>query len=580
MDRQENYELVQKGFRVLVSSLSGYIGQEFSRIFGDSWWGEILDALWDQRDLPDNGGSYGDLVDSLDIANCIRVIDRKWGDVFKYLLPMNCRTWAKELMGVRNEVSHIGMQDYEQHKAERALDTMALLCKEVDPEGAEEIRALYKEVRSRAVSVEKEVAPIIVGVEQPKTDSRRGALKEGSLLQLVGIDDVQKTTLTRKVTYAGKTVIYPVYKVRLDRLYYNDQNDRIATWISRYEAENGVGSLSGLDAEAYNEVIEEFICDSNPEAIQRTQKNIELVGQREPGVALADGRIVDGNRRFTCLRRIQEKKTEPLYFETVIMDMDIREDRKQIKLLELSIQHGEEKKVDYDLIDYAVGTYRDVVTSGLLTVEEYAESANEAPAEVRKRIDIAAMINEFLDYICLPEQYHVARDYQVYSLFQEMMPLLRQLNDEDKTRLKHIVFNNAILKAQPDQRKFIRDIKILVKNDTYKEFFDGQKELDSKMEEKLTSSEIKSKFDIDKLAEENSSAAEEMLYAMERALQKSRAQVLKTKPAENVTKCIDLLLDVDTRLFDRLDVEEKEALSNKLDQLELVAKKYKELLSN
>lgn len=27
---------------------------------------------------------------------------------------------------------------------------------------------------------------------------------------------------------------YPVYKIRLDKLYFNDQNDRIATWISQY----------------------------------------------------------------------------------------------------------------------------------------------------------------------------------------------------------------------------------------------------------------------------------------------------------------------------------------------------------
>ena len=101
--------------------------------------------------------------------------------------------------------------------------------------------------------------------------------------------------------------------------------------------------------------------DSNEEAIQKTQKNIALVGQREPGVTLADGRIVDGNRRYTCLRKIQREQENPVYFETVIMDMDIREDKKQIKLLELAIQHGEEKKVDYDLIDYAVGTYRDIV---------------------------------------------------------------------------------------------------------------------------------------------------------------------------------------------------------------------------
>ena len=39
------------------------------------------------------------------------------------------------------------------------------------------------------------------------------------------------------------------------------------------------------------------------------------------------------------------EKARNRYFETVIMDMDIREDKKQIKLLELAIQHGEEKRL-------------------------------------------------------------------------------------------------------------------------------------------------------------------------------------------------------------------------------------------
>ena len=184
-----------------------------------------------------------------------------------------------------------------------------------------------------------------------------GISREFNLLNLVGTEMVQVTDLARKVTYGGKTETYPVYRVRLDALYYNDQNDRISTWITRYESENGLDSLKKLDRESYNQVIEKFICESNPEAIQRTKKNIEVVGQREPGVTLADGRIVDGNRRYTCLRKIQTNKKEPIYFETVIMNLDIQEDKKQIKLLELSIQHGEEKKVDYDLIDYAIGTY-------------------------------------------------------------------------------------------------------------------------------------------------------------------------------------------------------------------------------
>lgn len=40
---------------------------------------------------------------------------------------------------------------------------------------------------------------------------------------------VEKTTQTRKLTIDGMTKAYPVYKVRLDWLFYNDQNDRIAT---------------------------------------------------------------------------------------------------------------------------------------------------------------------------------------------------------------------------------------------------------------------------------------------------------------------------------------------------------------
>lgn len=47
-------------------------------------------------------------------------------------------------------------------------------------------------------------------------------LKEG-LEQRV----VEKTTMTRKLTVDGLTKAYPVYKIRLDWLFYNDQNDRM-----------------------------------------------------------------------------------------------------------------------------------------------------------------------------------------------------------------------------------------------------------------------------------------------------------------------------------------------------------------
>ena len=145
---QENYDLVQKGFRILHPMLAGYIGQEMRSVYKDSWWSEVLYALPDQvRDLPSDG-EYAELVDSLDIPNCLRLIDRKWNDVFRTKLSIDYRTWSKELMGVRNKVSHVGQQDLEKRYAERALDTMVLFSGAFnDAETTEDLRALYRTLR-------------------------------------------------------------------------------------------------------------------------------------------------------------------------------------------------------------------------------------------------------------------------------------------------------------------------------------------------------------------------------------------------------------------------------------------------
>ncbi|MBE6751643.1 MAG: hypothetical protein E7556_03855 [Ruminococcaceae bacterium] len=575
----ENYELVQKGFRILLSSLSGFIGQKMCLEYKNNWWEQVLGVLDDQRDLP-YYGEYNELIDSLDIANCIRIIDRQWTNVFRNHLSQNCRSWAKELMGIRNMVAHIGQSDLDQPLAERALNTMYLLCKECDEEAAEEINEIYKEARSRASDISlNPVTKTFTGLAQPASDSNRDEAPAESLLNYVGTDLVQKTDLTRKITYNGKTVIYPVYRVNLELLYYNDQNDRIATWISAYESENGKDSLKELNSAIYNRIIENFITESNPDSIQKTRKNISLVGQREPGVTLSDGRIVDGNRRFTCLRINSRETTEPLYFETVIMEMDIIADKKTIKLLELAIQHGEEKKVDYDAIDHTIGTYRDIVKTNLLTIEEYAETSNESVANVKKRIEIAGLINEFLEYLSIPEQYHIARKYQVHDLFREMLPLFNSLSDEnEKNQMKVIAFNNTLIGAVPDQRKFMRDIKALVRSGNYKNYFDEQSVIAQEISKKYASIGNKTKEALDSFAEENSALAERMRFSMEKALLSLRAQELKARPVENIASCISLLLDIDSRLFVKLDPDEKSTLNAELSNLIETAENLKKLL--
>ena len=160
----ENYELVQKGFRILHPLMAGYIGQEFSRAYKDKWWQAILEALNDQYDLPASG-DYGELIDSLDVMNCLRLIDRRWNEVFRTKLSLDYRTWSKELVGVRNKAAHIGGQDFSKSYAERALDTMALICEAFDTTGVEEIRALYRKLRYG--SEEGSIAATVVAAPTP-----------------------------------------------------------------------------------------------------------------------------------------------------------------------------------------------------------------------------------------------------------------------------------------------------------------------------------------------------------------------------------------------------------------------------
>lgn len=172
---QENLLKVQQAFGILHPLLAGYVAQELSHEYKDSWWQEVLMTLSDQsRDLPD-AGEYGELVDSLDIANCLRLFDRKWNDLFKRKLSLDYRTWAKELMGVRNKVAHIGGQDFNNDDTWRALDTMARLCEAFDDEAAEEIRKLLREARYGSAAGSTTVTETAAPTEKPKA-SQAGVL--------------------------------------------------------------------------------------------------------------------------------------------------------------------------------------------------------------------------------------------------------------------------------------------------------------------------------------------------------------------------------------------------------------------
>lgn len=71
-------------------------------------------------------------------------------------------------------------------------------------------------------------------------------------MNIINRDELIKTDLVTRLTVDGIIDIYDVYKIKLDKLYYNDQNDRIATWISKYKADNHLEAFDLSNIEEYN----------------------------------------------------------------------------------------------------------------------------------------------------------------------------------------------------------------------------------------------------------------------------------------------------------------------------------------
>lgn len=392
---------------------------------------------------------------------------------------------------------------------------------------------------------------------------------------------VQETNLTRKITLDGVTKAYPVFRVRLDLLYYNDQNDRIATWISQYKGENGEDSLKGLTREEYNSIIESFIVRSNPAAIEKTKNNIELVNQREPGVVLLDGRVIDGNRRFTCLRKLSSKDEKFNYFETVILEKDIEHSKKQIKMLELEIQHGEEAKVDYNPMDRLVGVYQDIVETGLLTIEEYAAATNESVAEVKRRIEQANLMIEFLEFINMPKQYYVARDYQLGSIMPEIPKIIKRCeNEEIRQQTKELIFTNLMMKSAEDNARYIREIGKMMDNGFFVAYLKEQNRIREDVKERLDNNQPETLEELKTFVNDNDDITDDLKVSKEKSLLQSKKKETRNRPSQIISKSITMLRDVDTNVFEKLTDNEKEKLKNQIDKLMTVADRFDTIVSD
>ena len=146
----DNHTLVTEGFDTLLEALVPFEVQEFVKAYGpNDWWQRgVYDRLFEdqRRDLP-RTGTGRELAGSIDVAKALLLLEINWNEVFRKVLPRDCKNWAIELKGTRNKWAHPGIEGINDSDTWRALDTMSRLCGQIDQEAEARVNALLRQAR-------------------------------------------------------------------------------------------------------------------------------------------------------------------------------------------------------------------------------------------------------------------------------------------------------------------------------------------------------------------------------------------------------------------------------------------------
>jgi len=277
--------------------------------------------------------------------------------------------------------------------------------------------------------------------------------------------------LPKRLTINGVTDNYESRKIPLNKLFYNDMNGRISTHMEEYSSSHlnvDFNDLIKNNIFEYNNLIAKFVKDSaadDGKSYNKTKEDIRRNGQKEVGVVLSDGRIIDGNRRFTALRELYLETGDPKYgyFEAVCLDAPVpgnKEKWKQIKLLELNLQFNVDEKRQYNRIDFLVSFWKDTICNEtkIFEKQEYVYATGIKESEFDKNVRIVLTMLDYLNWRGIPKSFYVLKNEKLDGPIEDIANKRNKINDSMWEEKKGIVFNYLTINNQGDRTREIRKL--------------------------------------------------------------------------------------------------------------------------
>lgn len=383
---------------------------------------------------------------------------------------------------------------------------------------------------------------------------------------------VRKIDNSERKFIGGQNQDCPIYEVRVDKLHFNVQNGRIATFISRYQAEHPEGLPQ--DQTELDNLIADMVEADNPKHLKTTMLDIKNKGQQQSAIILTNVVVIDGNRRFTCLRKLSAAENTLRMLRCCVFPDTY--DENAIKGLELEIQLGEDTKQEYDAISRLVDIDR-WVNEGRMTAEEYAKHANMKQSKMKNCLAQIDMLKDFLEFCEAPGAFHIAQDLKLQGPIESLTNGLVKVKNKDKREeIKNAVFVNLMCQTFGDATRGVREfIDNLIADDKLREEqLDYAVEVLERLAEKpedvvVTTEYLRDAFGSDTRLKEGMKASRNVARA------KAGNRKIKNGQVRAVRNALSDVNDVDVEILHKLEPEQ---LVDMQDGLQSLLEKAQEVL--
>ena len=393
-----------------------------------------------------------------------------------------------------------------------------------------------------------------------------------NLLEKAAANQIRKTGEKKKLSIRNQLYDkYDVYEIPLELLYYNDQNGRINTLYKKYRSTHGLISPKPGNSE-YNKIFEKFIFESNAQAMKDTKQSIDEKSQQEPGVVLPDGRVIDGNRRFTALRMLERERKIPQCFNAVILSLnqDSKTDEKIIKELELDLQLGREERVSYDPIDRIFDVYNTIKIEKIMNEDEYKKASGAKTTKgINRDIRLAELIIKFIEIVSPGgnpiDKFYLARDLKLDGPVEEIEGVINKLESDNVEATKDAVLvyliASKVVDKQNDSTRIMRELKnnIIKDKDRLQYFLASADEKVDIIMEAFEDNPIQSANELKTVIEQNNGPRESVVKLMrstDRLINKGKLENERTKALIELENVRDSLSEINPEDFSELTQDE------------------------